>query len=250
MYTQFRGTRARQTVRRIAEMIQGGEYAPGDRLPSERQLAEQLQVGRTSVREAIRRLEAIGLVESRHGIGTFVKDPRAQLIRSSLAPHLITDVRTQQEIFELRMIMEVEAAARAAVSASRDDIETMRRRMEEVETAIARLDMQSMIIADVEFHRQLFIATGNETLLGLMDSIIDLLRDVRRDGFNDVTLHPEIIAGHRDILRAVEARRPEAARKAMRKHLQVVRDRVMGVWPASAERDKEPKISGKEELAV
>ena len=72
----------RQVLDLIVENIDSGTLRPGDRLPSERKLAEQLQVSRTSVREALGRLETIGLLESRHGLGTFVKDPSRELLQA------------------------------------------------------------------------------------------------------------------------------------------------------------------------
>ena len=96
LYSHQRASVAQETVERIAEMIRDGGYSPGDRLPSERKLAEQLQVGRTSVREAIRQLETIGLLEARHGLGTFVKDPSNEMIQTAFISHLLPDQEDAQ----------------------------------------------------------------------------------------------------------------------------------------------------------
>lgn len=230
MYPGYKLSVANETVERIADMIRAGKYAPGDRLPSERSLAEQLKVGRTSVREAIRRLETMGLVESRHGLGTFVKDPSREVIQATLFPHSLATQETQEKLFDLREIIEVEAAARAAQRATADQIATMQKWLHRVETSIAREDATGLIVADVEFHRQIIIATGNDILINLMDSIVDLLREMRLDSTKIPQALPEIIAGHRMVMAAIEAHDSEAARQAMRDHLAIIRARVKNFW--------------------
>lgn len=239
LYTALKLTVADETVERIAEMIRSGAYAPGDRLPSERKLVEQLKVGRTSVREAIRRLETMGLVESRHGLGTFVKDPSREVIQASLLPHALANQETLEKLFDLREIIEVEAAARAAKRASAGQLAAMKKWLQTVETNIAREDAAGLIVADVEFHRQIIIATGNDILVNLMDSIVDLLAEMRYDSTHIPDLLPQIVAGHRAIMAAIEARDAEAARQAMRDHLAAIGARVKNFWI-----EKEAKTRG------
>ncbi|MFN8457068.1 MAG: FadR/GntR family transcriptional regulator [Anaerolineae bacterium] len=230
LYVHQKFTVSEDTVQHIANMIRTGEYAPGDRLPSERSLAEQLKVGRTSVREAMRRLETMGLVESRHGLGTFVKDPSREVIQASLFPHTLANQETLEKLFDLREIIEVEAAARAAKRATASQIAAMQKWLHAVETSIAREDAAGLIVPDVEFHRQIIIATGNDILINLMDSIVDLLRDMRLDSTRIPEVLPEIISGHRAILAAIEAHDSEAARQAMRDHLAIIGARVKNFW--------------------
>lgn len=230
LYSQQRSSVAGETVERIAEMIRTGDYSPGDRLPGERKLAEQLRVGRTSIREAIRRLETMGLLESRHGLGTFVKDPSSEVIQAALVPHIITDQETLEKLFDIREIIEIEAAGRAAQRAKAGHLAAMKKWGETVEVCIAREDAEGMIIADVEFHRQIIIATGNDILVKLMDSIVDLLRDMRYDSTSIPELLPIIARGHRAILAAIEAGDSQAARQAMKDHLTNIGSRVKDFW--------------------
>lgn len=239
LYSTLKPSVADETVERIAEMIRTGGYLPGDRLPSERKLVEQLKVGRTSVREAMRRLETIGLVESRHGLGNFVKDPSSEVIQASLLPHTLANKETLEKLFDLREIIEVEAAARAAKRASAGQITAMKKWLQTVETNVAREDAAGLIVADVEFHRQIIIATGNDILVNLMDSIVDLLREMRYDSTHIPELLPQIIGGHRAIMAAIEAHDADAARQAMRDHLAAVGARVKNFWT-----EKEAKIRG------
>lgn len=213
------------TLRKIIDIIQVSQYSPGDRLPSERSFAEQLKVSRTSVRDALRRLETMGLLESRPGLGTFVKEPATGLLQATLAPHMLTDETKIKKLFEVREIIEVEAATRAAERATPAQIEAIRRWAEEVEISIARNDSASRSIADVEFHRQIVIATDNEVLVDLIDSMSDLLREMRAGALNVPGAGPEVIAGHRSVVEAIAAHDSQAARQAMQKHLNSVRSR-------------------------
>lgn len=230
LYGDQKSTVAGETVERIAEMIRSGDYILGDRLPGERQLAQQLRVSRTSVREALGRLETVGLVECRHGLGTFVKDPSREVIQAALVPHLLTDRETLPKLFEIRQLIEVEAAALAAERVSLAQLVVMRRWLEEVETQIARQNEAGIVTADIEFHRQIIIATGNDIMVDLMDSIVDLLRAVRRESINIPELQATIISGHRAIFEAITAGDSPAARQSMQEHLAAIMVRVKAAW--------------------
>lgn len=224
-----------ETAERIVDIIRDNNYLPGDKLPSERQLGKQLKVGRTSVREAIRRLEAVGLLEVRQGLGTYVKDPGSRILQSSLVPHVVFDQEKLEELFETREIIETAAAALAAQRANSSQIDQMRYWKQLVETYVARNDAEGIAMADVEFHRQIIAASDNSTLTALMDSLVDLLRDMRFDASNVPALLPEIVSGHREILEAIESGDKEAANLAMSNHLHVVAKRVKGFWQTRIE---------------
>ncbi len=221
---------AQETFDSIAEQIRSGGLTPGDQIPGERTLARQLNVGRTSVREAIRRLETVGLLETRQGLGTFVKDPSGEVLQTALMSNFLTDAAIQEKLFDLRLIIEVEATARAAQSATPEQLETLRRLNEKVEIFSERGDIGGMIVADFEFHRQILVATGNDILVNLMDGIVDLLRDMRRMGAEIPELISERIASHRAILKGIEHGDSDAARTAMKEHLEGVFERVKGTW--------------------
>ncbi len=230
IYTRQKSPIARETFDFIADRIRGGHYSPGDRLPGERSLASQLKVGRNSVREAIRRLETAGLLETRQGLGTFVKDPSGEILQTALMSNYLTDTAIQEKLFDLRLIIEVEATARAARCATPDQIETLRRFNEMVEKCSARGDMEGMIVADFEFHRQILVATGNDILVNLMDGIMDLLREIRRVGAELPELLAERISSHRAIIKAIANGDGEAARAAMKEHLEGVFKQVKSTW--------------------
>lgn len=211
-------------------MIRTGNYAIGDRLPGERILAKQLQVSRASIREALRTLITIGLLETRQGLGTFVKDPSLEVLQTALPPPILTNQDTLEKVFEIRKIIEVEAAALAAQRVEANQLAVMKHWLLAVEAHIASDEMEDMITADIEFHRQIIVATGNDILVSLTDSIADLLRDMRWDSSKIPELLTQIIAGHRDIFKAIESGDSSAARQAMQAHLDDISTRVKSFW--------------------
>ncbi len=229
IYTRQKSSIARETFDFIADRIRGGRYAPGDKLPGERSLARQLRVGRNSVREAIRRLETAGLLETRQGLGSFVKDPSGEILQTALISNFLTDTAIQEKLFDLRLIIEVEATVRAVQCITPEQLQDLRRFHELVEKCSARGDIDGMIVADFEFHRQLLVATGNDILVNLMDGIMDLLREMRRVGAEIPELLSERISSHRAIIKAIENGDGEAARRAMKEHLEGVFKRVKSI---------------------
>jgi GntR family transcriptional repressor for pyruvate dehydrogenase complex len=219
-------------VQWIIDMVRQSRYGPGDRLPSERSLAEQLRVSRTSVRDALSRLETMGVLEQRAGLGTFVKEPTSGFLQASLASHVLSDPAKLQKVFEVREIIEVEAAMRAAERATETEIEEIRHWSEQVEISIARNDGVGRSLADVEFHRQIVIATGNDLLVDLIDSMAGLLHEMRAFALTIPGLGPEVIAGHQAIVEAIAAHDAQAARKAMQNHLNNVRVRSQAFFAA------------------
>lgn len=211
-------------VEQIVDLIRSRDLEPGDRLPGERQLSETLGVSRNSTREALRKLETMGLVEIQQGRGTFVKDPSSEVLRGALVPHLFRDPRTLQKLFELREIIEVDAAARAARRINQTQVEKIRHWLQRMQRGIERGDIELAITADVEFHRQILVATENDILVDLMDEVIDMLRDMRRLTPGYAAQLPKALKQHRAILAALEAGDGEAAKEAMGAHLQHVRE--------------------------
>lgn len=211
-----------QIVDQIEEAILAGQLKPGDQLPPERELAEQFRVSRTAVREAIKALREKGLVEAFPGRGTFVTAVTTQTVRDSLerlARIGITDASTH--LVEVREILEPEIAARAASRASERHLTAMREAVAAMDAALT--NETAFIEADLDFHLALAEATENPLIPTLIDSIVGLLREQRTRIFT-VPGGPE--RGqfhHKQILAAVERHDPDAARQAMRAHLEQIR---------------------------
>ena len=209
-------------VAQIVELIQTRKLCPGDRLPAERKLVESLRVGRTSVREALRSLEGMGLIEVRAGVGAFVKHPISKMINDILPHPLLLAGSTLEKLLALREIVETGAAALAATKATVADLAAIRDAVSRMETSYNKRDLDDMVNADIELHRGILLATGNDILVALVDNIAELLREMRRASLSISEGVQETIAGHRSILNALESRDSELAKQAMRNHLQMV----------------------------
>ncbi len=212
-----------QAAAAIAASIQRGDYKPGQRIPSERDLAEEHGISRPTIREALIALEVTGLVRSRHGSGIFVVDhPPAD------AQSLSLDIGAF-ELTEARRLFEGETAALAALSISDDDLA----RLEALIADMERENRENVSgeRADREFHMVIARATANSAIVGVVESLWDaryssplcthMLERARAAGDR-----PRIDE-HQDILRALRDRDPVAARAAMRDHLARVIDGLL-----------------------
>src|SRR6266516_5603979 len=172
-----------QIADQIEQRILNGELRSGDRLPTERVLAEQFQASRTAVREAMKTLAQKGLVEMRPGRGTIVIDGTLQAMRHSLGLMMrVGQAGSSANLVEVREIIEPEIAALAAVRATDEHIAAMR---EAVRVMDANLkEANAYIAADNDFHRALAKGTQNELILTLVDSIVDLLSEQRKQIFS------------------------------------------------------------------
>jgi len=208
-------------VQQVEDSILKGQLKPGDQLPAERDLAQRFGVSRTAVREAVKTLREKGLVEAYSGRGTFVTDGTSRAIRESL--DLLIRINRQEgwaHLGELRYILEPEIAALAAPRIEEPLLTTMREAVAAMDRSLH--DPDAYVDADLDFHLALAEAAANPLVLSLLDSIVGLLREQRSRIFN-VDGGPE--RGqfhHKRILAAVEARNADAAREAMRAHLQQV----------------------------
>jgi GntR family transcriptional repressor for pyruvate dehydrogenase complex len=208
-------------VEQIERRILNGDLKLGDKLPPERELAEQLTVSRTAVREAVKALREKGLVEVQPGRGTFIKNGTTQAVRLSLGLMMrFGGADGSASLVEVREIIEPEIAALAAARATEDDIAAMREAVSAMDEALD--DPVTFIEADLDFHLALAVATKNVLIPMLIDSIVDILREQRTRIFY-VQGGPE--RGqyhHKRILEAIIAHDSYAAQAAMRAHLQQV----------------------------
>lgn len=238
MYKAVRTARLyEQIVQQIEESILKGVLKTGDQLPAERELALKFGVSRTAVREAVKALREKGLVEAYSGRGTFVTDGTSQAFKQSLDLHTkIGQAEGSTQLTEVREILEPEIAAFAAKRAEESHLVLMREAITVMDRS--RDDVDAFIEADLDFHLALAEAAANPLILSLIDSIVGLLREERTRTFY-VDGGPE--RGqyhHKRILQAVERHDAEAARSAMRAHLEQVRQDSR-VPPA-----EEPVLSG------
>ena len=211
----------------IEQRILDGELHSGDRLPTERELAEQFQVSRTAVREALKILAQKGLVDMRPGRGTIVIDGAHEALQHSLGLVMrlkLGEVGGSNNLVEVREILEVEIAALAAERASEQEIAAMQEAVRVMDESLN--DADAFIAADNLFHEALAQATQNALILTLVKSIVNLLSEQRKQIFATRGAPQRGQVHHKSILASVMKHDPEAGRSAMRAHLRQVREDV------------------------
>jgi GntR family transcriptional repressor for pyruvate dehydrogenase complex len=211
---------AKQIERLILKKLQ-----PGDKLPSERELAEMLQVSRSSIRDAIRSLELMGLVEPRQGAGTIVRELSAESLVNPFANALKRRQELVSELLDFRKMLEPPLAARAATHASPDEISEMEEILQRQEVTLSH--GEASIAEDAEFHYSIALASGNSVVLKVLDILMDLLRETRERSLQLKGRPQRSLAGHRRILAAIKRHDAEAAKDAMRRHIEDVEEIVL-----------------------
>lgn len=211
---------ARQLERMILKKLH-----PGDKLPSERELAENLGVSRSSIRDAIRSLELVGLVEPRQGAGTVVREISADTLVNPLTSVLRHKMELVGELIDFRKMLEPPLATRAATHASDEEISEMEEILRRQDAKFRKGELA--IEEDSEFHYAIAMASGNSVVLKLLDVLMDLLRDTRERSLQVRGRSQKSLAGHRKILAAIKKRDAEAAKAAMRRHLEDVEEIVL-----------------------
>jgi len=226
MYTPIQSSKVFEKIaEQIEKRILSGELRSGDRLPTERELSEQFQASRTAVREAMKTLAQRGLVDMRPGRGTIVIDGTSQAMRHSLGlMMMVGQAGNSANLVEVREIIEPGIAALAAVRATEEEITAMREAVRVMDDNLNEAD--AFIAADNDFHRALAKGTQNALILTLVDSIVDLLSEQRKQIFALSGAPERGQIHHKSILESVVRHDAEAAREAMRAHLQQVREDV------------------------
>lgn len=206
-------------VDRLLEVVRSGEFGPGGRLPAERTLATQLGVSRASLRNALTRLELMGVLEVRQGDGTFVRDSAAETLSLPFQGLLRGLPQTAQDLLEFRQILEPEAAALAATRATREQISSLRACLDQQYLTATRGVKLSQ--DDLEFHTLIAQMVGNTVILRVLETLQQLMQHLRTHTLKGD--RPELtLQEHAQILSAIEARDPVAARAAMADHLMTV----------------------------
>lgn len=230
-----------EVVRQITDLIVACELRPGDRIPSELELAKKLGISRASVREGMQILETLGLVEVKRGVGTFVKTPMSEPALAALASSLLMSDDTILELYDVRGMIESACAARAARRASSEDITLMRDALDKLADALHGGDVDAMAACDMEFHRAVRVAAGNKLLLGLMDGIGELVRDTLRSTFRISRGLSATLDHHSRILEAIENGDADAASAATATHLREAAERVHSIMQLSDDPNGEDK---------
>jgi DNA-binding FadR family transcriptional regulator len=210
-----------QIVDQIGQLVAEGHLKPGDRLPSERELVDQFQVSRASIREAISALEMMGLLEVRSGEGTYIRQTNIDSVVAPLAWMLFIEKDTDLELYEARKILEVQAAGLAAERADDDDIAEIFAALE-----VMRMDLKKQRLgeeADHQFHYAIARGTHNKILFRLMTTISDTMRKTLRSSrsklYEDKTSPQRLYQEHYSLYEAIKNHDAESAQRLMLDHL-------------------------------
>ncbi len=202
-------------VAQVQERLEKGELRPGDQLPSERLLAEQFQVSRASVREALRSLELLGVTQSRAGGGTFLRVASPDALLRPLAA--LARAHDLGDVLEVRELLEPPLAALAAKRATDEDIRALREVLRQQEDRVRR--GESFVQEDTRFHYLVAQAAKNELVLRMLHVIMDVLSASRDEWLQSPERANASLEGHRELLAAIERKNAQAARSASADHV-------------------------------
>lgn len=210
-----RGPLAELAFRQLREQLLTGRWPVGSRLPAEPELAQQLGVGRSTLREAVRALVHAGMLETRQGSGTYV---RALTAEAGWEPRL----RRAQvlDVYEVREALEVQAARLAAARRTGDDIQVLRTRLAARDSAREQARDGRFVEADLAFHRAVIAAAHNPLLAEMFDSFAAVLREALEAVVSDRHLDDvDVAPTHARLVAAIEAGDAPAAEQATREHI-------------------------------
>ena len=211
-------------VEQIESLLEKGELRPGDQLPPERALAEQFQVSRASVREALRTLELLGVVETRAGGGTFVRQVAPDDLVRPLHS-LIARGHSVPDVIEFRGLIEPALAALAATRITDAQLVELREILAAQERKVAAGETYAE--EDTRFHELIGEASRNELLTTMLGVIWDVLRESREQWLQTNQRAHSSLDAHRRILAALTARDPDAARRAAAEHIKAVGEGIL-----------------------
>lgn len=214
------GRASDKVVQQIREVILSGQLVPGDRLPSERELAEGFGLSRMTVRDALRVLESRGLIEIKVGAagGAFVREPNLDLFKESLSTVIQTTQADYMELAEARKIVEIAVVDLAAQRATKKDIEALREAVESAKSALK--NGESGTEYSVAFHAALARASQNYILNLMVDSFRSFFSEALQQVLTGGRVSSRGLKEHETIMKAVEAGDRQKARETMARHLE------------------------------
>ncbi len=210
-------------VEQLESLILEGTLKPGEKLPPERELAQRLDVSRPSLREALQKLETLGLVETRQGGGSYVAAVLAPTLTDPLVNLFQRHPETVYDLLEFRQALEGIAAYYASTRATEADREILQRRFAAMEESHRRQDPVAEAVADADLHLSIAEAAHNVVLLHIMRGLFDLLRrgivSSRERLYTKEGVREVLLRQHRALYQALMAGHAEAARAAAHDHL-------------------------------
>jgi GntR family transcriptional regulator, transcriptional repressor for pyruvate dehydrogenase complex len=226
-----REARSTEVARRLLDYLLSGSIKTGERIPSERQLAAQLGVGRSAVRDALRPLLLLGVVDARQGDGTYLRQPESSLLPQAVEWGLLLGEHTTIDLIEARAYIEVALAELAASRRTRADLQQMESLLRQM--AQPGVTGSEFNEADLAFHLAIAQASGNTVLFGTIASIRTLLRVWITRVTAAASSTKRSYEEHVPVFEAIRASDPAAAAAAMRAHMESARTRLTETLKAS-----------------
>lgn len=214
----------------LKQMIQSGEVRPGDRLPNEMDLCEHFGVSRITLREATQMLHALGLVEPTRGRGTFVRQPDPESLMRDLAYFAFADESSVQDLFEVRRLLESQAAARAAAEGSQDEREGLVTMVQDAQQLLESADDEGLTKVaqmDTHFHLRIAVMGGNLVLEQLMHRVMQILETVRFRSLTTPGQPERSWEQHLKIAEAIAKGNPQLAKARMVEHMETVKEVII-----------------------
>ena len=208
-----------QVFRQMKGLLISGEWRPGDKLPSETELAEQFGISRITVRQALERLSALNLIETRLGEGSFVKTVEIDQPLDNLISIAYLGTKTQSQVLEFRTILEVASAGLAAIRAGDEDLLLLQENLSHMKAIAAQKDDDAFSDLDLEFHT----AIGQITKNPLIIRTNSILRDVLEPSMKEVIQrmgYETALRYHAQIIDAIRQKDSALAEDLMRKHIE------------------------------
>jgi GntR family transcriptional repressor for pyruvate dehydrogenase complex len=204
-------------VENILNEIASGRFKPGDKLPTQQELTNTLSVGRNTLREALTRLESMGVLQIRHGQGMFVSRMDVRSVFDKVLPLLVIEHRNLTHLVEARKAIEVQATGIAAERSTKQDIAKLTEIVKGMSAALQ--DPAQFTELDFEFHDAIAHAGGNPLFPRFLSVIREALKKQQRLIANDPQLREISLGYHREICEAIVSHRPEEAMSKMSEHL-------------------------------
>lgn len=227
-----------QVYDQMLDNILNGVWPPGTKLPSENELGQMFGVSRVPIREALRKLNTMGITQTRQGEGSFVLMVTPGMFMNSLLPMLVWNRKSMMDILEYRRIVEPENAALAAIHADETDIVNIAATIEDI-NRIGRPALE-FAIADMKFHLDIARATKNSLLFNVSNVIRDVMVSYYRK-INELMGIDRALKYHRLIFEAIRDKEPDQARRWMQEHIATTIEDVSKKFPEESEEPIKPK---------
>ncbi len=208
----------------LQEYLRTGNFQPGDSLPKETELAEAMGVSRTAIREALSRFRTLGIIETRKNRGMIISQPDVFNNMERLLDTQLLDDETMNEIFEMRLVIEVGLGDVIFLRKHKADFSKLEKIIEKEEKATTQMEL---VKCDIEFHSMLYNLSGNRTIMRFQKMLLPVFEHVYANLKENTDVYPKNgydntkVVTHRDLLNTLKDGDPEQFRNQMRRHLMV-----------------------------